>query len=106
MMQTLLQNDSKDSESNFGLLDDQPTASTSTSFNLMNSNTIHNSPKQGTYDQYKFAPYYPTTKKRVIRIKRVYSTRTRGRSGPLQSLARKLGRFKVRTVVVEVTQNK
>jgi hypothetical protein len=102
MMQTLLQNDSKDSESNFGLLD-QPTPSKS--YNLMNSNTIHNSPEHGTYDQYKCATYYPTTKKRVIRIKRVYSTRTRGRSGPLQSLARKLGRFKVRTVVVEVTPN-
>ncbi|KAK2364330.1 hypothetical protein QL285_089211 [Trifolium repens] len=104
MMQTLLQNDSKDSESNFGLLD-QPTPSTLTSYNLMNSNTIHNSSEQDTYDQYKCATYYPTTKKRVIRIKRVYSTRTRGRSGPLQSLARKLGRFKVRTVVVEVTPN-
>jgi hypothetical protein len=100
MMQTLLQNDSRDSESNFGFLD-QPT----TSYNLMNFNTIHNSPEQGTYDQYKCVPYYTTKMKRVIRIKRVYSTRTRGRSSPLQSLARKLGRFKVRTVVVEVTPN-
>ncbi|KAK7284903.1 hypothetical protein RJT34_19657 [Clitoria ternatea] len=46
---------------------------------------------------------YGTTKKRVIIVKRVYSTRTRGHSGGLRSLARKLGRFKVRTVVVEET---
>ncbi|KAG4948011.1 hypothetical protein JHK84_041458 [Glycine max] len=44
---------------------------------------------------------YPTTKKRLILSKRVYSTRTRGRSGPLQSLALKLGRFKVRAVIVD-----
>ncbi|CAJ2632403.1 unnamed protein product [Trifolium pratense] len=105
MMQTLLQDDRRASESNFGLLD-QPTASTSTSYNSMNSNSISTSLEKDMYNQYNCAPCYPTTKKRVIGIKRVYSTRTHGRSGPLRSLARKLGRFKVRTVVVEVTPNK
>lgn len=102
-MQTF-QSDGRTSESNFGLLQ-QPTPSTSTSYNLINSNNI---PEKGLSDQYDCAAYTTTTttKKRVIRFKRVYSTRTRGHSGPLQSLARKICRFKVRTVVVEeVTSN-
>ncbi|RHN48633.1 hypothetical protein MtrunA17_Chr7g0265861 [Medicago truncatula] len=108
-MQTF-QSDGRTSKSHIGLLDQPATStstSTSTSYNLMNSNTIFNLSEQGTCDQYNSnncAPYSTTTK-RVIRFKRVYSTRTRGHSGPLQSLARKLGRFKVRTVVVEVASN-
>lgn len=104
-MQTF-QSEGRTSESRYGL-HDQPTASTSTSYNLMNSNTISNLPEQGNCDQYNsnYCAPYPTTTKRVIRFKRIYSTRTRGRSGPLQSLAHKLDRFKVRTVVVEVTSN-
>jgi len=106
-MQTF-QSDGRTSKSHTGLLDQPATStSTSTSYNLMNSNTIFNLPEQGTCDKYNsnnYAPY-PTTTKRVIKFKRVYSTRTRGRSGPLQSLAHKLGRFKVRTVVVEVASN-
>jgi len=100
------QSDGRTLESHFGLLD-QSTTSTSASYNLMNSNTIFNLPEQVTCDQYNSnncAPY-STTKKHVIKFKRVYSTRTRGRSGLLQSLARKLDRFKVRIVVVEVASN-
>ncbi|RHN48634.1 hypothetical protein MtrunA17_Chr7g0265871 [Medicago truncatula] len=100
-MQTF-QSHSRTSESHFGL-HDQPT----TSYNLMNTDAISNLPEQGTWDQYNSdncAPY-PTTSKRLIKFKRVYSTRTRGRSSPLHSLARKLDRFKVRTVVVEVASN-
>lgn len=104
-MQTL-QSDGRTSESDFGLLQ-QPTPSTSTSYILMNPSTIPNFPEQGTNNSNDCAAYQTTTKKkRVIRFKRVYSTRTRGHSGPLHSLARKICRFKVRTVVVEeVTSN-
>jgi hypothetical protein len=104
-MQTFL-SDGRTLESYFGLLD-QPAASTSISYNLMNSNNISNLPEQVNCDQYYLnncAPY-PTTMKRVIKFKRVYSTRTRGPSGPLQSLVRKLDRFKVRIIVVEVASN-
>jgi len=100
------QTEGRTSESRYGLLD-QSTTSTSASYNLMNSNTISNLPEQGNCNQYNsnYCAPYPTITKRVIRFKRVYSTRTRGRSGPLQSLSRKLDRFKIRTVVVEVASN-
>lgn len=99
-MQQTLQNDGKATESYLGF-PDQPAASTSISYDFSSSLPEHSTCNQyhSHYD-YNSAPY-PTTKKRVIRVKRAYSIRTRGRSGPLQSLARKLGRFKVRTVVVE-----
>ncbi|KAF7838131.1 hypothetical protein G2W53_006613 [Senna tora] len=53
---------------------------------------------------------YPSMKKGKstfrIQFKKLYSNRVRGRSGPLRSLARKLGRFKVRIILVQGTGSK
>lgn len=40
-------------------------------------------------------------KKRVFRFKRIHSINDRGRSSPFTSLGRKLGRFRVRYVLVQ-----
>ncbi|KAK4265400.1 hypothetical protein QN277_026458 [Acacia crassicarpa] len=40
-------------------------------------------------------------KKRVFRFQKMHSIRDRGRSRPFTSLARKLGRFRVRYVLVQ-----
>lgn len=78
-------------------------ASTSTNWYNFSSNIPYLliQSKGNQYNSSHNCTPYPTTKKRLILSKRVYSTRTRGRSGPLQSLARKLGRFKVRAVIVD-----
>lgn len=78
-------------------------ASTSTNGYNFSSNIpyLFKQSKGNLYNSSHNCTPYPTTKKRLILSKRVYSTRTRGRSGPLQSLARKLGRFKVRAVIVD-----
>lgn len=44
-------------------------------------------------------------KKRVFRFKRIYSISDRGRSRPFTSLARKLGRFRVKYVLVQQPPN-
>ncbi|KAL2345188.1 hypothetical protein Fmac_006473 [Flemingia macrophylla] len=77
----------------------EPTASTSTTcWNNFDSN-IPNLPEQTKGNRCNSSR--TAKKKRLIIVKRVYSTRTRGRSGALHSLAHKLGRFKVRTVIVQ-----
>ncbi|CAJ1887210.1 unnamed protein product [Sphenostylis stenocarpa] len=81
----------------------EPAESASTNWYNFSSN-IPNLPEQRKSSHYNSSHNstpYATTKKRVFLTKRVYySTRTRGRSGVLQSLSRKLGRFKIRTVIV------
>ncbi|KAI4300429.1 hypothetical protein L6164_033811 [Bauhinia variegata] len=72
---------------------------TSISYSNYNSNT------RVPYSAEQFVNYvyvgYPSTKKhRGFRLKKIYSTRARGRSSPLQSLARKICRFKVRTILL------
>lgn len=84
----------------------QPAASTSTSTSYSVSSNVPYLPEQSGASQFNCdycEPYPTSSKKRVLRLKRIYSTRTRGRSSPILSLARKLGRFRVRTVIVQET---
>ncbi|KAK7378761.1 hypothetical protein VNO80_04208 [Phaseolus coccineus] len=79
-----------------------PAESTSTNWYNFSSITP-NLPglRKGSHYNSSHCTPYATSKKRVFLTKRAYSTRTRGRSGVLQSLSRKLGRFKIRTVTVQ-----
>ena len=86
---------------------------TSTSYNNISSYGIpyyyHPEESEGKNTKIRGHNYiyarYLSIKRKGFRLKKVYSTRARGRSGPIQSLARKLGRFKVRAVVAVATAN-